>query len=114
MTSGNQAKVVRKGATNFLCVEEPFRFYSGGVIPAVDIAYETWGELNADRSNGVMILTGLSPDAHAASSADNPEDGWWEPMVGPGKPIDTDKHFVICMNVHNLNPYGVTTKWNWQ
>jgi len=88
----------RKGATRFLHVEEPFRFFKGGLIPRLDIAFETWGELNADRSNASLVMTGLSPNAHAASSEDNPEDGWWEPMIGPGKPIDTRRNFVICVN----------------
>lgn len=70
----------------------------GGALPAVEIAYETWGHLNAAKSNTVLILTGLSPDAHAASSPDDPREGWWEPMVGPGKPIDSDRFFVICVN----------------
>lgn len=68
------------------------------MIPRLDMAFETWGELNAERSNAVLILTGLSPSAHAASSSADPEDGWWEPMIGPGKPIDTDRNFVICVN----------------
>ena len=55
----------REGATWFLRSEEPFRFASGGKIPRVEVAYETWGKLNADRSNGLLILTGLSPNAHA-------------------------------------------------
>jgi len=93
-----RTRTSRQGATWLLHIEEPFRFASGGKIPRVDVAYETWGTLNADRSNGVLILTGLSPDAHAASSAENPTEGWWEPMIGPGKPIDTDRHFVICVN----------------
>jgi homoserine O-acetyltransferase len=93
-----KASAHREGATNFLQVEEPFHFQSGGRIPAVTLAFETWGELNADRSNAVLILTGLSPNAHAASSAEDPTDGWWEPMVGPGKGIDTDRHFVVCVN----------------
>lgn len=94
----SQARTTRQGATWILNIEEPFRFASGGQIPRVEIAYETWGELNAERSNGLLILTGLSPDAHAASSEENPVDGWWEPMLGPGKSIDTDRHFVICVN----------------
>ncbi|MCU0989946.1 MAG: alpha/beta fold hydrolase, partial [Xanthomonadales bacterium] len=88
----------KNGATRYLRIEEPFRFASGGQIPRVDVAYETWGELNAERSNALLILTGLSPDAHAASSEDNPVEGWWEPMIGPGKPIDTRRQFVICVN----------------
>lgn len=86
------------GATWFLRVKEPFRFASGGTIPGVDIAYETWGELNPEKSNAVLILTGLSPDAHAASNELNPRKGWWEPMIGPGRPFDTDRQFVICIN----------------
>ena len=98
MTQSLKTRSSRKGATRFLHVEEPFQFASGGKIPRVDLAFETWGELNADRSNAVLILTGLSPDAHAASSEHDPRDGWWEPMIGPGKPIDTDRNFVICVN----------------
>jgi homoserine O-acetyltransferase len=88
----------QKGATRFLHVEEPFHFANGGEIPRVDVAYETWGELNAERSNAVLLLTGLSPDAHAASNPENPLEGWWEPMLGPGKPIDTQHNFVVCVN----------------
>ncbi|NNK32912.1 MAG: homoserine O-acetyltransferase [Xanthomonadales bacterium] len=98
MTNSPRSRTSKHGATRFLHVDEPFEFVSGGRIPRVDLAYETWGELNADRSNGVLLLTGLSPNAHAASSEDNPEPGWWEPMIGPGKPIDTDRNFVICVN----------------
>ena len=70
----------------------------GGVLPSFTLAYETWGELNADRSNAVLILSGLSPSAHAASSKEDPTPGWWEPMIGPGAPIDTDRFHVICLN----------------
>ncbi len=85
-------------ATKFVNKDGPFRFKEGGSLPAVTVAYETWGELAANRDNAVMILTGLSPDAHAASSELDPSEGWWEPIVGPGRPIDTDRHFVICVN----------------
>jgi homoserine O-acetyltransferase len=98
MTRTTQASTSRRGATRFLHVQEPFRFVNGGVIPCVDLAYETWGKLNSDRSNAVLIMTGLSPDAHVTSSAEDPRQGWWEPMVGPGRPIDTDHNFVICVN----------------
>lgn len=83
---------------HILHVDELFRFARGGVVSRVDLAYETWGELNPERSNAMLLLTGLSPSAHAASNEDDPSDGWWEPMIGPGKPIDTDRHFVICVN----------------
>lgn len=98
MASSIQATIRREGATRYLCVDEPFRFASGGQIPYLELAFETWGELDADRSNAVLILTGLSPSAHAASSEDDPDDGWWEGMIGPGKAIDTGRHFVICVN----------------
>jgi homoserine O-acetyltransferase len=98
MTPPNQAKFTQKGATRFLHVDRKFKFEHGGSIPRLDIAFETWGDLDADRSNAVLILTGLSPNAHAASSSEDPTDGWWEPMIGPGKPIDTKRHFVICIN----------------
>ena len=85
-------------ATQYLHHERTFCFASGGRIPRADIAYESWGKLNADRSNAILILTGLSPNAHAASNPADPTDGWWEPMLGPGKPMDSDRYFIICVN----------------
>jgi homoserine O-acetyltransferase len=70
----------------------------GGVLPQVDIAYETWGTLSVARDNAVLILTGLSPGAHARSSAEDPTPGWWEEMVGPGLAIDTNRFHVVCVN----------------
>ncbi len=69
-----------------------------GEINNPTIAYETWGTLSPDSSNCVFIFTGLSPSAHACSSKEDPSTGWWEDMVGPNKPIDTNEFFVICMN----------------
>ncbi len=69
-----------------------------GVISSPTFAYETWGVLNDNASNAVLIFTGLSPSAHVASSTDDPSSGWWEDMVGPDKPIDTKRYFVICAN----------------
>ena len=85
-------------ATRFLNVEEPLLFKKGGTLPSYTVAYETWGKLNSDASNAVLILTGLSPNAHVASSPEDPSPGWWEPMVGPGKPIDSDKFYVVSVN----------------
>ncbi len=70
----------------------------GEVLHHPVLAYETWGELNSRRDNAIWVFTGLSPSAHAASSADDPSAGWWEEMIGAAKPIDTDRYFVICMN----------------
>jgi len=71
---------------------------SGDTLQNVHIAYETWGKLNEDKSNVVLLFTGLSPSAHAASSALNPLPGWWEYMIGPGKPVDSNRYFIICVN----------------
>lgn len=72
--------------------------HRGGYLESPMLAYETWGELNASRDNAVLIFSGLSPSAHAASSADDPSAGWWEDMIGSELPIDTDRFFVICVN----------------
>ena len=69
-----------------------------GHLESPTIVYETWGELNFHKDNGVLLFPGLSPSAHAASSEVDPSSGWWEQMVGESKPIDTTKYFVICIN----------------
>ena len=84
--------------TRWIDLPSPFPMKRGGDLHGARIAYETWGTLDASRSNALLILPGLSPDAHAARSEANPADGWWEQMVGPGKPIDTGRWFVICIN----------------
>ena len=75
-----------------------FRMHRGGSLQAPSIAYETWGELNAARDNAILLFTGLSPSAHAASSPENRASGWWEDMIGSGLPLDSDKFFIICVN----------------
>ncbi len=73
---------------------------SGAKLAPVDVAYETWGELNAARSNAILIVHALTGDAHAAGiSHDGGKPGWWDNMIGPGKAFDTDKYFIICSNV---------------
>ncbi|MCR6662148.1 MAG: homoserine O-acetyltransferase [Luteimonas sp.] len=84
--------------THFVELPSPFPMKRGGALHGARIAYETWGTLDATRGNAILIVTGLSPDAHAASHAGNPDPGWWEAMLGPGKPIDTDRWFVVCVN----------------
>jgi homoserine O-acetyltransferase/O-succinyltransferase len=85
-------------ATKFAALPDPFHFWRGGELRDGQVAYETWGELNAARDNALLLFTGLSPSAHAASSPADPSPGWWEKMVGPGKAIDTDRYFLICVN----------------
>lgn len=72
--------------------------HRGGFLDSPTIAYETWGELQGDGENAILLFTGLSPSAHAASSPENPATGWWEDMIGSGLPLDTDRYFVICIN----------------
>ena len=84
--------------SRFIDLPSPFPMKRGGALHGARMAYETWGTLNAAGDNAILILTGLSPDAHAASNADDPSPGWWEAMLGPGKPIDTDRWFVVCAN----------------
>ncbi|KAJ3511357.1 hypothetical protein NMY22_g15676 [Coprinellus aureogranulatus] len=79
---------------------EPFPLvYYPKPLPSFDIAYETWGTLSPEKDNVILIHTGLSASSHAASTPLNPAPGWWEKFIGPDKPIDTNKYFVICTNV---------------
>ncbi len=79
----------------------PFALEGGGKLDEVSISYETWGELNAEASNAILICHALTGDAHVAgqSGPGQPTPGWWDPLVGPGKAIDTSKYFVVCSNV---------------
>lgn len=82
----------------FAPLSSPFRFFGGGEIIGGAIAYETWGTPSATKDNAVLLFTGLSPSAHAASSAEDPSPGWWEQLIGPGAAFDTRRFFVICLN----------------
>ncbi|MBX5496551.1 MAG: homoserine O-acetyltransferase [Bryobacteraceae bacterium] len=72
---------------------------SGATLSPVDVAYETYGELNRNKTNAVLILHAFSGDAHAAGIGHDGKPGWWDNMIGPGKAFDTDRYFVICSNV---------------
>jgi homoserine O-acetyltransferase len=79
---------------------EALTLQCGKTLPEYDIAYETYGELNADASNAILICHALSGDQHAAGYHDMQEKkpGWWDSAIGPGKPIDTSRFFVVCIN----------------
>ncbi len=82
--------------------ETPLHLRSGATLPRFTLAYETYGTLNADRTNAIMICHALSGDAHVAGyHSDDPDEkpGWWDDAVGPGKLFDTERYFVICSNV---------------
>src|SRR2546430_1781396 len=73
---------------------------NGATLAPVDVAYETYGQLNDSKSNAILILHAFSGDAHAAGiSHETGKPGWWDNMIGPGKAFDTDRYFVICSNV---------------
>lgn len=75
-----------------------YSFEFGGYLPQVALAYETWGELNAERSNAVLVMHALTGDAHV-SRGDSQTDGWWEDFVGPGLTVDTDRFYVVSVNM---------------
>ncbi|KAK1763565.1 homoserine O-acetyltransferase [Phialemonium atrogriseum] len=87
------------GATLKYHCKEPLLLDWGGTLREFDIAYETWGAINADKSNVILLHTGLSASSHAHSTDENPQPGWWERFIGPGLALDTDKYHVICTNV---------------
>ena len=66
-----------------VALPDPFVLYRGGVLQQARIAYESWGQLNSARSNALLLFTGLSPSAHAASNEYDPSPGWWQKMIGP-------------------------------
>ncbi len=77
----------------------PLKLRLGGTLPSIEVAYETYGTLNPDRSNAVLICHAISGDSHVSRHDEDDDPGWWETLVGPGKPVDTDRFFVICSNV---------------
>ncbi|KAJ5623720.1 hypothetical protein N7510_000029 [Penicillium lagena] len=98
LQSGPEPSYTTGQHEQFRC-KDPLLLDWGGVLPEFEIAYETWGQLNADKSNAILLHTGLSASSHAHSTQSNPKPGWWEKFIGPGLPLDTDNYFVICTNV---------------
>jgi homoserine O-acetyltransferase/O-succinyltransferase len=78
-----------------------FPLEGGGRLDEVTVAYETWGVLDAARSNGVLVLHALTADSHAIGPIvpGHPSKGWWDGLIGPGEAIDTDRYYVVCPNV---------------
>ena len=81
-------------------IDQPLKLDCGKVLKQFTLAYETYGELNSDKSNAILICHALSGDQHAAGyhSIEDRKPGWWDTCIGPGKPFDTRKYFVICPN----------------
>jgi homoserine O-acetyltransferase len=97
MLEQNSVGIVAAQTVHF---NQPFTLKSGAVLPQFDLVYETYGTLNADKSNAVLICHALSGTHHVAGKY-TPEDkyaGWWDNLIGPNKPLDTNKFFVIGVN----------------
>lgn len=97
MTDALSVGIVAPQTAHF---KQPLQLKSGAVLPQFDLVYETYGTLNADKSNAVLICHALSGTHHVAGkySADDKYPGWWDNLVGPNKPLDTNKFFVIGVN----------------
>jgi homoserine O-acetyltransferase len=89
------------GHRKFVTFADGLKLEAGGRLESVTVAYETWGELNADRSNAVLVLHALTGDSHAAGPAGpgHGDVGWWDGTIGSGGAIDTNRFFVVCPNV---------------
>ncbi|NEK59569.1 homoserine O-acetyltransferase [Geodermatophilus sabuli] len=89
------------GDRRFLDLSGPVRLDRGGSLPAVRVAYETWGTLAPGGGNAVLVEHALTGDSHVTGppSPGHPTPGWWSGLVGPGAPLDTDRLFVVCANV---------------
>lgn len=78
---------------------EPLHLELGGELPEVTVVYETYGQLDAQRSNAVLVCHAISGDSHVARHQADDVPGWWDLLVGPGRSIDTDRYFVVCPNI---------------
>lgn len=86
--------------TQYFKIPEPIELDSGESLKEVTVAYETYGELNKEKSNAILICHALTGDAHAAGWHEgDKKPGWWEIVIGPGKALDSEKYFIICSNV---------------
>jgi homoserine O-acetyltransferase len=100
MNNGKQQGSVGTVETKSVTFNEPLELESGQTLAPVTVAYETYGTLNADRDNAILITHAFSGDAHAAGYHEGDDKpGWWDNMIGPGKAFDTDRFFMICSNV---------------
>ena len=96
----NSVGIVETKTVRIVELDQPLKLSCGRTLAPIDVAYETYGELNEVGDNVILICHALSGNAHVAgyNSPEDQKPGWWDIMVGPGKPIDTGKYFVICSN----------------
>lgn len=107
-TSGASVGTVTPRSLSVATPENPLELSLGGILIHVDVGYETYGTLNKNGDNAILICHALTGSAHAAGVHEAGQvPGWWDPLIGPGKPIDTNKYFVICSNILG-GCYGTT------
>ena len=100
LSFGADKHEVKVGDCIDITPDTPFRFDSGAELPTITLAYQTYGRLNSDASNAILVPHGLTGDQYIASPQPvTGKPGWWQDVVGPGKMLDTDRYFIICSNV---------------
>lgn len=100
LTFGPDYREVAVGNIAWLAKDTPLRLECGAEVSSIPIAYQTYGTLNAEKSNAILVCHGLTGDQYAASQHPvTGKPGWWETLIGPGKPVDTDRYYVIATNV---------------
>ena len=100
-SDGISVGLVEKKFFTFAEPPDEMLLESNETLGPITVAYETYGKLDQNRSNVILVLHALSGDSHVAGyyNEDDPKPGWWAIMVGPGKGIDTDRYFVVCSNI---------------
>jgi len=98
MTHTDNTKLITE--LKILKSEKEFSLEGGNTLPELEVAYETYGQLNENKDNAVLVIHALTMSAHAAGCYENdPQNsGWWDDLIGPGKPLDTDRFFIVCSN----------------
>lgn len=101
LNSGPEPPYARPNPSSYQLYHDtnPLPLVYAPALPSFQLAYETWGNLSPARDNAILLFTGLSASSHAASTPANMSPGWWEKFIGPGKALDTDQFFIICVNV---------------
>lgn len=100
VVENNSVGIVQTQTMRVVEPERPLKLECGKTLAPIDVAYETYGQINEAADNVILICHALSGNAHVAgrNSPDDRKPGWWDNMVGPGKAVDTDKYFVVCSN----------------
>ncbi len=85
-------------SARFFHSSDPLELSSGKSLPSFDLCFESFGTLNADGSNAILVCHALSGDSHVAKHSPDDKEGWWEALIGPGKALDTTRYYIVCSN----------------